>query len=579
MFAMLACKHQQEMIEGIPFQQEADGKWGMMATDGTIWLPSQSFAGKPSCVVNGMFTVPDEQGYLRLYRMENPWEPVVPRRFYRVGYFFEDVTWAQETPYSSPLLIDKEGRNLLSLEQIQLYSIGLVYNFTEERALFVTNEGKYGFLDVKGHIVVPPLYDYACPYHEGLALVGLSDASGRMGYQMIDKDGGCVFALQIGNGILDERMEDGLLLFRENESRQLVYLDKTGLPALYLPNEMEESSSFQHGLSVFQMKTGCGVINKNGKILVPGIYEEAFVAGEDRLSLTKGGKCGLADREGNFLSALEYDSISRFYASDRTVVKKDASFYWMDRKGKIGKEAFHCIAEDAEARQDTYQMFYREEFPSKEIVVQDVAPIKKKQPVKRAIDKDGWKKISEQNPFYGEMKKVVSGQLEEEDAGNRRLILNYVEHFRTSYLTKDIDFLEQLFSENALIVVGTVVNSVYQSEVDYLPKEQVVYNVKSKREYLNRLREVFKANKRIDVGFSGFKIMRHPTKEGIYGVSLRQQYKSDRYSDDGYLFLLWDFQDRMAPKIHVRIWQPSLQQDSTLLPTDKVFNIRNFNLH
>ena len=579
MFAMLACKHQQEMIEGIPFQQEADGKWGMMATDGTIWLPSQSFAGKPSCVVNGMFTVPDEQGYLRLYRMENPLEPVVPRRFFRVGYFFEDVTWAQETPYSSPLLIDKEGRNLLSLEQIQLYSIGVVYNFTEGRALFVTNEGKYGFLDIKGNMVVPPLYDYACPYQEGLALVGLSDGSGRMGYQMIDKDGGCVFALQVGNGILDDRMEDGLLQFREYESRQLVYLDKTGLPALYLPDEIEESSSFRHGLSVFQMKTGCGVINKKGKILVPGVYEEAFVVGKDKLSLSKDGKCGLADREGNFLSALEYDSISRFYASDMAVVKKDASFYWMDRKGETGKEGWHYIAEDAEARQDTYQLFYREEFPSKEIVVQDVPSIKKKHPEKRAIDQDGWKKISEQNPFYGEMKKVVSGQLEEEDAGNRRLILNYVEHFRTSYLTKDIDFLEQLFSENALIVVGTVVNSVYQSEVNYLPKEQVVYNVKSKREYLNRLREVFKANKRIDVGFSGFKIMCHPTKEGIYGVSLRQQYQSDRYSDDGYLFLLWDFQDRMAPKIHVRTWQPSLQQDSTLLPTDKVFNIRNFNLH
>lgn len=44
--------------------------------------------------------------------------------------------------------------------------------------------------------------------------------------------------------------------------------------------------------------------------------------------------------------------------------------------------------------------------------------------------------------------------------------------------------------------------------------------------------------------------MRHPTMDGIYGVSLRQQYKSDRYADDGYLFLLWDFRNESMPLIH-----------------------------
>ncbi len=576
---ILSCQPQKETIEGIPFQQEAEGKWGIMSTDGTILLPAHSFVKKPSCVVNGMFTLPDEQGYLQLYRIENPSQPVVHRHFYRIGYFFEEVAWAQETPYSTPMLIDKEGRNVMSLEQIQLYPIDLVYNFTEGRALFMTRQGKYGYLDVKGEIVVPPLYDCAYPYHEGLALVGLSDANGRMGYQMIDKNGGCVFTLQVGNGILDERMEDGLLLFREYENRHIVYLNEKGLPILYLPDEFDESSSFRHGLAVIQMKTGCGVIDKKGRILVPGIYDEALVVGKDKLSLSKNGKYMLTDAEGHPLSVLEYDSIGRFYHSDMAIVKKNNFFYWMNNKGEIGEEGWFCIAGDDEANQDVHQRFYREEHsPAKEIVVQESPSVKKKQSVKRTIDENAWRKISEQNPFYGEMKKVVSGDLEEEDAANRRLILNYVEHFRTSYLTKDIDFLEQLFSENALIIVGTVVNSVYQTEVNYLPKEQVIYNVKNKREYLSRLREVFKANKSIDVGFSEFKIMRHPTKEGIYGVSLRQLYKSDYYSDDGYLFLLWDFQDRMTPKIHVRTWQPSLQQDSTLLPTDKVFNIRNFNL-
>ena len=46
-----------------------------------------------------------------------------------------------------------------------------------------------------------------------------------------------------------------------------------------------------------------------------------------------------------------------------------------------------------------------------------------------------------------------------------------MEHFRMSYETKDIDFLEQLFSEKALIIVGTVVKQLPQ-EGHYLPADK-----------------------------------------------------------------------------------------------------------
>jgi hypothetical protein len=72
--------------------------------------------------------------------------------------------------------------------------------------------------------------------------------------------------------------------------------------------------------------------------------------------------------------------------------------------------------------------------------------------------------------------------------------------------------------------------------------------------------------------------MRHPTTPGIYGVSLRQRYTSDRYSDEGYLFLLWDFRNEAEPKIHVRTWQPYNIDEHHTLSNDAVFNIRDFNL-
>ena len=187
-------------------------------------------------------------------------------------------------------------------------------------------------------------------------------------------------------------------------------------------------------------------------------------------------------------------------------------------------------------------------------------------------------RIDEDNPFYQEAKRVWNGGLEEKDAESRRVILNYMEHFRMSYVTKDIDFLEQLFSERALIIVGNVVREASDDERHYLSTEKVNYNVRTKREYLDRLREIFNRNKAINVEFTDFSIRRHPTREGIYGVSVKQRYTSDIYSDEGYLFLLWDFRDETAPKIHVRTWQPRMLDEHTPLPEQEIFNIGSFNL-
>ena len=167
----------------------------------------------------------------------------------------------------------------------------------------------------------------------------------------------------------------------------------------------------------------------------------------------------------------------------------------------------------------------------------------------------------------------MKGHLTETDAASRRQILNYCEHLRTAYTSKDIDFLRQVFSDNALIIVGNVVKT--SKETGRVSADsRVSYALHTKRDYLARLTKVFAANRQVDVRFSNFHIMRHPTKDGIYGVSLRQRYHSDRYADDGYLFLLWDFRNAAMPLIHVRTWQPS----ATVEGSDGVIDISDFNL-
>ncbi len=178
------------------------------------------------------------------------------------------------------------------------------------------------------------------------------------------------------------------------------------------------------------------------------------------------------------------------------------------------------------------------------------------------------------NPFRMEAQKVMSGKLEETDSISRHRILSYCEHLRTSYTTRDIDFIRQVFSENALIIVGHTVKTGHQ-EASASGNKKVSYSIRSKKEYIKRLERIFDTNKKIDVGFSDFKVLRHPTMKGIYGVTLRQKYSCDQYSDDGYLFLLWDFRDPSMPLIHVRTWQPSLE---IINGAEDVIEIGDFNL-
>ena len=190
-----------------------------------------------------------------------------------------------------------------------------------------------------------------------------------------------------------------------------------------------------------------------------------------------------------------------------------------------------------------------------------------------ALSQVNLKTMAQSNPFYKEASKIMQGKLTETDARRRHTILNYCEHFRTAYTTKDLDFLKQVFSDKALIIVGNVVKPA-ANDNKCQAEAKVTYAIHSKKDYISRLAKVFTVNQKIDLKFSGFRIMRHPTMDGIYGVTLRQQYKSNRYADDGYLFLLWDFRNPSMPLIHVRTWQPA----GTVHSGDDVISIQDFNL-
>ena len=173
--------------------------------------------------------------------------------------------------------------------------------------------------------------------------------------------------------------------------------------------------------------------------------------------------------------------------------------------------------------------------------------------------------------------RIISRGISVTDMERRQTILAFVENFRSHYDEKDINALRQVFSEDALIITGTVVKKRDNNGDMPRLKDEIVYKTQTKREYLSNLESNFRRNKYIKVTFSDIEVVRHPTNPDFYAVTLRQHWKSSLYEDDGYLVLLWEFRDGEDPIIHVRTWQPE-RVGKRKLSRDEVINIMDFTI-
>lgn len=171
---------------------------------------------------------------------------------------------------------------------------------------------------------------------------------------------------------------------------------------------------------------------------------------------------------------------------------------------------------------------------------------------------------------------AVYGRIMEEglsvtDLERRTTILSFVENYRSFYDEKDLNSIDRVFSDDAIIITGTVLK--YQRDMP----NQIRYTVQNKPQYLNHLSGVFRRNKFIKVTFSDVEVVRHPANPDYYGVTLHQHWKSSTYEDDGYLLLVWEFRDGEDPIIHYRTWQPD-RIGNEKLSKEEIISIMDFNI-
>jgi len=207
--------------------------------------------------------------------------------------------------------------------------------------------GVCGVASAEGYIeVIPPQYDDAKDFSEGLAAVRVGEKIG-----FIDKTGKEVVPPRYDapqwfeyNSSLD--FQDGLagVMVSDGKTEKWGFIDKTGNEVV--PLQYEYVNNFCEGLAAVMIGGKWGFIDKTGKEVVPPQYgsswENDYYFRDGLAKVTVGdsytGKWGLIDKTGKEIVPPQYDKIGDFYdgLAKVWIADLEAENYYLHGIGKWG---------------------------------------------------------------------------------------------------------------------------------------------------------------------------------------------------------------------------------------------------
>ena len=194
-------------------------------------------------------------------------------------------------------------------------------SFSDGMALVRMN-GKRGFINKEGKLVIPCKYDFADYFSEGLAPV---EMNGKLGF--INKEGNLVIPCKYNYA---ESFSEGLAGIVMNGKRG--FINKEG--KMVIPCKYNSGDFFSEGLAGVIMNGKWGFINKEGKMVIPCKYDSADVFSEGMVSVEMKEKFGYINKEGKMVVPCKYDEADDF-SEGLASVKMNGKWGYINKKGKM----------------------------------------------------------------------------------------------------------------------------------------------------------------------------------------------------------------------------------------------------
>jgi len=188
--------------------------------------------------------------------------------------------------------------------------------------------GKYGFINRSGKIIIPPAYDEAQPFQQGLSCVRIGNK-----YGFIDPEGRMVIQPQFDQAFSFSEDLAGVKI-----GGQWGFTDKSG--KLVIEPQYNHALPFREGLASVRTKTVAGYIDKTGKMaftIDPDGIGSSFSEGFAGVSLHRGEKeeAFFVDTTGKKAFSSTYYLVGDFSDGLAIVEKDNDKIGYIDRTGKL----------------------------------------------------------------------------------------------------------------------------------------------------------------------------------------------------------------------------------------------------
>jgi WG repeat protein len=191
---------------------------------------------------------------------------------------------------------------------------------------------KIGFVDARGSLKIPAEFDDALPFQDGLSAVEIGDKWG-----FIDTNGRQVIRPQFEEAYY---FTEGAGLAKSKDED--VIIDKTG-KVISSGFEYVIGPSISEGRIPASQNDKDGYLDLQGKVVIPFVYDGEHSFSEGLAAVERGDRWGYIDRDGRMMIPFEFDDAQEF-ANGLAAAKKGSETGFIDKSGRF---AFHLDFEGA----------------------------------------------------------------------------------------------------------------------------------------------------------------------------------------------------------------------------------------
>jgi hypothetical protein len=167
-------------------------------------------------------------------------------------------------------------------------------------------KGKFGYVNKKGVVVIPPRWNKAEEFYQGIAYVTLNNFVG-----LINRDGNEIVSPKYDHVWCGEYEGVPKSIFPVQMNGKWGFIsspDKLLVPFIY-----EEATAFENDLAIVKRNGKYGIVNQNFEEIIPTMYDELLFPSEGFVSVQKDGKYGVVNLNNELVVDFIYDRISRFH--------------------------------------------------------------------------------------------------------------------------------------------------------------------------------------------------------------------------------------------------------------------------